>query len=183
MLWVGGHLWRRASQPTPVFLPGESPRTEKAGRSSHPVLKERPSLETSIWRRDKTFPSALPHFLVVSQISMVIQETYYTLRHIIQKPIISLRLSGKETACQYRKHKRCEFDPKWERTPGGGNGNRLQYSCLGNPMDRGAWQDIVHRVAKSQTQLKQLSIILSIALSSLRCPKTYQCPKGKEFSI
>jgi len=33
----------------------------------------------------------------------------------------------------------------------GGNGNPLQYSCLGNPMDRGAWQATVHGVAKSQT--------------------------------
>ena len=33
--------------------------------------------------------------------------------------------------------------------PGGGNGNPLQYSCLENPMDRGAWQAIVHKVAKS----------------------------------
>ena len=38
-----------------------------------------------------------------------------------------------------------------------GHGNPLQYSCLENPMDRGAWNVIVHRVAKSQTQLKQLS--------------------------
>ena len=35
------------------------------------------------------------------------------------------------------------------RSPGGENGNLLQYSCLGNPMDRGAWQTIVHGVAKS----------------------------------
>ena len=34
------------------------------------------------------------------------------------------------------------------RSPGGGNSNSLQYSCLGNPMDRGAWQTAVHRVAK-----------------------------------
>ena len=39
------------------------------------------------------------------------------------------------------------------RSPGGGNGNPLKYSCLGNPMDRGAWWAIVHSVAKSQTQL------------------------------
>ena len=39
------------------------------------------------------------------------------------------------------------------RSPGGGNGNPLQYSCLGNPMDRGAWQVIVYGVPKSQTQL------------------------------
>ena len=38
------------------------------------------------------------------------------------------------------------------RSPGEGNGNLLQYSCLGNPMDRGAWQATVHGV-DSQTQL------------------------------
>ena len=40
---------------------------------------------------------------------------------------------------------------------GEGNGNPLQYSCLENPVDRGAWWAVVHGVAKSQTQLKQLS--------------------------
>ena len=39
------------------------------------------------------------------------------------------------------------------RSPGGGNGNALQYSCLENPMDRGAWWATVHGVAKSQTGL------------------------------
>ena len=43
------------------------------------------------------------------------------------------------------------------RSPGRGRGNPPQYSCLENPMDRGAWQATVHRVKKSQTQLKQLS--------------------------
>jgi len=38
------------------------------------------------------------------------------------------------------------------------NGNPLQYFRLENPMDRGAWRAIVHRVAKSQTRLKQLSM-------------------------
>ena len=41
--------------------------------------------------------------------------------------------------------------PGSERRPGEGNGNPLQYSCLENPMDRGAWQATVHEVAKSQT--------------------------------
>ena len=40
------------------------------------------------------------------------------------------------------------------RYPGEGNGNPLQYACLENLMDRGAWSTTVHRVAKSQTQLK-----------------------------
>ena len=44
------------------------------------------------------------------------------------------------------------------RSPGGGNGNPLQYSCLKKHMDGGAWRVIVHRAAKSQTQLKLLSM-------------------------
>ena len=39
------------------------------------------------------------------------------------------------------------------RSPGGGNGTPLQYSCLGNPMDRGAWWATVQGVTKSQTRL------------------------------
>ena len=39
------------------------------------------------------------------------------------------------------------------RSPGEGNGNLLQCSCLENPMDRGAWRATVHRVTKSQTRL------------------------------
>ena len=45
--------------------------------------------------------------------------------------------------------------PGLGRSPGEGHGNLLQYSCPENPMDRGAWRDIVHGVAKSQIQLKQ----------------------------
>ena len=44
--------------------------------------------------------------------------------------------------------------PGWGRSPGEGHGNLLQYSCLKNPMDRGAWWAIVHGVTKSQTLLK-----------------------------
>ena len=41
------------------------------------------------------------------------------------------------------------------RSPGEGHGNPLQYSCLGNPMDRGAWQATVHEVTKCQTGLSK----------------------------
>ena len=44
--------------------------------------------------------------------------------------------------------------PGLVRSPGGGHGNPLPYSCLENLMDRGAWQATVHRVAKSCTQLE-----------------------------
>ena len=45
-------------------------------------------------------------------------------------------------------------NPEAGRTPGGGNGNPLQCSCLENPVDKGACRAIVHEVTKIQTQLK-----------------------------
>ena len=65
--------------------------------------------------------------------------------------------SGKESACQCKRCKRFRFDPLVRRFPGEGHGNPLQYSCLKNPMNRGAWWATVHRVANSWTQLKRLS--------------------------
>ena len=47
--------------------------------------------------------------------------------------------------------------PESGRSPEAGHGNPLQYSCMGNYLDRGAWRAKVHRVAKIRTQLKQLS--------------------------
>ena len=47
--------------------------------------------------------------------------------------------------------------PESGRSPGEGNGNPLQYSCLENPMDRAAWQATVHGVAKSRTRLSDFT--------------------------
>ena len=47
--------------------------------------------------------------------------------------------------------------PGLGRSPGEGNGNPLQYSCLENPMDRGAWRAIFHGVAKSRTRLNDFT--------------------------
>ena len=58
-------------------------------------------------------------------------------------------LSGKKFACQCR---RCGFDP-WVKTPGEGNGNPLQSSCLENPKDQGTWWITVYGVTKSWTWL------------------------------
>ena len=49
------------------------------------------------------------------------------------------------------------------RSPGGAHGNPLQYSCLENIMDRGAWRATVHRVVRSWTWLKWLGVFYSIA--------------------
>ena len=65
--------------------------------------------------------------------------------------------SGKEPICQCRNVRDMDLIPGSGRSPGGGHGNPLQYSCLEDPMDRGAWRATVHGVAKSQTRLKRLS--------------------------
>ena len=59
----------------------------------------------------------------------------------------------KESACNAVAAWNMGLIPGSERFPGGRNGNPLQYSCLGNPMDRGAWQAKVHEIAKGWTQL------------------------------
>ena len=55
---------------------------------------------------------------------------------------------GKESACSAGDPGSI---PGLGRSPGEGNGNPMQYSCLENPMDGGTWQTTVHGVAKSQT--------------------------------
>ena len=52
--------------------------------------------------------------------------------------------------------------PGWGRSPGEGNGNLLQHSCLENPMDGGAWWAIVHGVAKSHTQLRDFTFTFTM---------------------
>ena len=52
------------------------------------------------------------------------------------------------------------------RSPGEGNGNPLQYSCLGNPLDRGAWQAIVHSVAKVSDTTSRLQTNPALLLTS-----------------
>ena len=56
-------------------------------------------------------------------------------------------------------------NPGSGRAPGRGSSKPLQYSCLGNPMDRGDWWAEVHEVPKSQTQLSQYTHIYFLALS------------------
>ena len=67
---------------------------------------------------------------------------------MIYIPYISLELSlwlrGKESACNARDSGGPGSIPGWRSSPGGGNGNPLQYSCLKNPMDGGIWQATGH---------------------------------------
>ena len=69
--------------------------------------------------------------------------TYYRMAH----------LSDKASACNAGDSGDPSSIPGLERSPGRGKGNLFQYSCLENPMDRGAWWATVYGVAKNQTQL------------------------------
>ena len=66
--------------------------------------------------------------------------------------------SGKEPPAHAGDIRDAGSIPGSERSPRGGQDNPLQYSCLENPRDRGAWRAAVHGVLQSQTWLKQLSI-------------------------
>ena len=73
-------------------------------------------------------------------------------------------LSGKQSVYQCRRHRRHGFDPCIGKSPQGKNGNSLQYSCLKNPTDRGAWWAAVQKVTKSRTRPSDWACIF---LSSL----------------
>ena len=68
--------------------------------------------------------------------------------------------NGKEPVCQCRRRNSREVGliPGLGRSPGGGCGNPLQYSCLENSVETGAWRATVHGVAQSQTRLNRLSM-------------------------
>ena len=60
------------------------------------------------------------------------------------------------------------------RSPEEGNGKPLQYSCLGNPTDRGTWWSIIHKVAKELDTIEQLNLlVICLALVSL-CPEKHK---------
>ena len=63
------------------------------------------------------------------------------------------QLSGKKSIANAGDLRDAGSIPGLGRSPGEGDGNALQCSCLENPKDRGAWQATVHRVAKSRTRL------------------------------
>ena len=87
--------------------------------------------------------------------------------NMVSVRLISGWLSGKESACDAGD---VGSIPGPGRSPGGGHRNPLQYSCLENPIDRGAWQATAHRVAKSWTQLKRLSTHTGLSLKSYIFP-------------
>ena len=102
--------------------------------------------------------SPITHHTFVS----VVPSKYLSVSHILSYCIFNQLgfpsgSNGKEPSCNVRDP--CSI-PGSGRSSGEGNGNPLQYSCLQNPMDRGAWWAIVHEMAKSQTRLSNTAASL-----------------------
>ena len=122
--------WRGAWQPTPVFLPGEILWTEKTGRLQ------------SMWSQTVGHDwSNLSHYTYIC---------VYVWCVYIYRWGFPGSSAGKESSCTAGDPRSI---PGLGRSPGERLGYSLQYPCLKNPMDRGAWWTTVHGVTKSQTQL------------------------------
>ena len=121
--WVGKILLRRAWQSTPVFLPGES-QGQRSLAGCSPWGRTESDTTEATWH---TQP--LPNLNYTSAFSDI--------------NIVSLKMETRVTG---------PFHFKKGRSPEGGNGNPLQYSCLENSLDRGTWQATIHGVAKSLSQ-------------------------------
>ena len=127
-----GDLPHPEIEPTSPALAGEFFTTKLPGKLQHLILS--PKTVKNYERSEILF------YLQTNKVA------YHSVR-------LPRQHSGKESACQCRRLKRRGLYPWVRKIPGIGDGNPLQYSCLENPMDRGAWWATVHRVAKSWTQL------------------------------
>ena len=119
--WVGKISWRRAWQPTPVLLPEEFHGQRSSWATVHRV--------TSNWTPLKQF-----------SIRSCLEYGFF--------PDFPGGSDVKESACNGGDPSSI---PGSGRSPGEGNGNPFQYSCLENPMDGGVWQATLHGVTKSWT--------------------------------
>ena len=163
--------WRQEWQPTPLFLPGEShgerslsgffrvtkswTHLKRLSTTQHRIGKGFPDSSdgrepacntgdlgsTSGWGRSREEWNGYP--LQCSCLECIAIGLWW-------KKGFPGGLHSKESACNAGD---LGLIPGLGRSPREGNGNPLQYSCLGNPMDRGAWWATVHGVAKSRTWL------------------------------
>ena len=88
--------------------------------------------------------------------------------HVMTASGLPWGLSGKESACSAGATGNTHSVPGGGRSPGEGQGTALQYCRLEGPLDRGAWRASLHEVTKSQTGLRQLSMMTAYHLLTTR---------------
>ena len=120
----------------------------------------RPQEQHWVAATDSMWPTKPKSFTIWPSAGKVWGFPFYMLKKIFIEHLLCIGLlwwnSGKESACQCRKQERLLI-PASEGCPGGGNGNPLQYSCLGNPLDRGTWRATVHGVTKELNMTESLN--------------------------
>ena len=105
-------------------------------------------------------PGSLPHPLPSAGLGVFIL--------YLQCLVYSVAQTIKECACSVED---LSLFPRSGRSPEEGNGNPLQYSCLENPTDRGAWQATVYGIAKTPTRLSNSLSLLILKLILILIPK------------
>ena len=112
----------------------------------------------------KTCHAVLPKWLYHVAFQIAMNETCYCSSGFPHSSV------GKESSCSAGDQ---GLIPGSGRSPGGGNGNPFQYSCLDNPMDRGAWQTTVHGVTRVGRDLVTKPPALPPSLPSVWCSQCF----------
>ena len=146
--WVGKVPWRRSWQSPPVFLPGESHGQRSLAGYSPQACKESDATEAAFHTCTLQNGSSPMSF---SSKWLKIFVAYWKGLYHLGFP------GGLEVKASTCNAGDLGSIPGSGRSPGEGNGNPLQYSCLENPMDGGAWWATVHGVTKSRTRLSKFT--------------------------
>ena len=154
-LWIKKISWRRKWQPTPVFLSGKS--HEQRSLAGYGITK------SQIWL-------SMHALMVHSQEHVNEWHVWLWFSKDLGRSHIKCQgfpggSVGKELTCNAGD---AGSIPGLGRSPGGGHGDPLQYCCLENCRDRGAWRATVHGVSNSQMWLKQLCTHAYILNGNLR---------------
>ena len=151
--WVGKIPWRRKWQLTPVFLPGESHGAWQA--TVYGISRVGHDWATKHTLFSLTQPRSTMKQITGLSTKHKFIEKWFSFLYIYIYIYIGLPwwFSGLRNCLQCRRHRKHGFNCLIRMIHGGRNGSPLQYSCLENSMDRGAWWAIVQRVTKSQTWL------------------------------
>ena len=160
--WVGKIPWRRKWQPTPVFLPGKSHGQRSLAGCSPWGCKES---DTAAWLHFHFhFRENLTNLREINGpfFTLVLWNIIYACYTYLGASQMALVVKDPPTNT-WEIRDMCSV-PGLGRSPGGGNGNPLLYSCLENPIDRGVWQAMVYGVTKSWTQPNQFSMHTQIHL-------------------
>ena len=150
--WSGLPFTSPEDLPNPGIKP-RSPRLQADSLLSEPPGKPKHTRVGSLSLHHRIFPTQ-----ELNLCSLYLKWILYHLSCICLFAL-SRWLSGKEPACQSRRtRRRRQFDPWVGKIPSSREWLSTPYSCLGNPMERGAWQATVHGAAKSQTQHTHICI-------------------------